>query len=90
MGQCVAATEMIGQFRGHANRRTGNRLPAAPPGAVGASRISSREFGPIVSRRGKADLVDLKSVERQVGLHFTREQLLAAGLYVPVTKERVV
>jgi len=42
------------------------------------------EFGPIVGRRGKADLVDLAAVERQVGLRFDREQLIVAGVPIPI------
>lgn len=41
------------------------------------------EFGPIVGRRGKADLVELVAVERHVGLRFTLAQLAAAGVHLP-------
>jgi hypothetical protein len=47
------------------------------------------EFGSIVGRRGKADLVDLAAVERHVGLHFTREQLHDAGVRLPLNHEDI-
>jgi hypothetical protein len=47
------------------------------------------EFGPIVGRRGKADLVDLSAVELHVGLRFTRGQLHDAGVRPPPNHEEI-
>jgi hypothetical protein len=45
------------------------------------------EFGPIVGKRGKADLVELAAVERRAGLEFSPAQLAAAGVYLPYPHE---
>jgi hypothetical protein len=44
--------------------------------------IKSGRFGPVVKRRGRAQLVDLAVVQAATGMTFTPAQLAAAGLTV--------
>jgi hypothetical protein len=80
---CVAATDRIGHGRGM--RVAGPEIASLLLRSLRwAHRAVHRgEFGPIIGRRGKADLVALDAVERRFGLRFAPDQLAAAGVHLP-------
>jgi hypothetical protein len=80
--KCVAAIRCPYQPRSHVDHRPQIGRLVARPRLWANRQIEAGVFGGVVPR-GRLLAVDLGAVEQVVGLRFTREQLLAAGLYVP-------